>query len=100
MEEALNEQTQIFYNLLLDVNTPLYERALDSKLLMCVRLLACKLNWNVPDQCLEFISKMPFDVAPTNSNLPKSYFDTKRLISKLGLEAKKIDFCVNGCIIL
>ena len=96
MEEALNEQTQRFYNLLLDASTLLYEGASDSKLSMCVKLLACKLNWNVPDQCLEFISKMLLDVAPTNSNLPKSYYDAKRLVSKLGLEPKKIDCCVNG----
>ena len=99
MEEASNEQTQRFYNLLLDANTSLYERALDSKLSMCVKLLACKSNWNVPDQCLEFISKMLLDVAPTNSNLPKSYYDSKRLVSKLGLEAKRIDCCVNGCML-
>ena len=32
-------------------------------------------------------------------SLPKSYYETKRLVSMLGLDAKKIDCCVSGCIL-
>jgi len=64
MDEAPNEETPRFYNLLLDANKSLYEGASNSKLSMCVRLLACKSNWNVHDQCLEFISKMLLDATP------------------------------------
>jgi len=99
MEEAPNEETQRFYNLLLDANTLLYKGASDSKLSMCVRLLACKSNWNVPEQCLDFISKMFLDVTPIKTNFPKSYYEAKRLMSKLGLETKRIDCCVNGCML-
>jgi len=31
--------------------------------------------------------------------LPKNYFDAKRLVSKLGLEVKRIDCCVKGCML-
>jgi len=30
-------------------------------------------------------------------SLPKSYYDAKQLVSKMGLKAKKIDCCVWGC---
>ena len=63
-----------------------HEGALDSKLSISTRLLACKSNWNVPDQCLEFISKMLLDVTPIKDRLPKKNYDVKRLVSKLGLE--------------
>jgi len=33
-------------------------------------------------------------------SLPRSYYDAKRLVSKLLLEAKKIDCCVSDCIFL
>ena len=99
MEEAPNEETQRFYNLLLDANKPLYEGASDSKLSMCVRLLASKSNWNVPDQCLEFISKMLLDVTPIKTGFPKSYYDAKKLVSKLGLEVRRIDCCEDGCML-
>jgi len=63
---------------LLNANTPLCEGASKSKLSMCVRLLACKSNWNISDQCLEFISKMLLDTTPSKIGLPKSYYSAKR----------------------
>ncbi|CAK8573538.1 unnamed protein product [Lathyrus sativus] len=51
-EEFPNEEAQIFCQLLNEMNTPLFEGSLDSKLSMCVRLLAAKQNWNISDQCL------------------------------------------------
>lgn len=99
MEEPPNESVQRFYNLLLETNKPLFEGTSDSKLSICVRLLACKSNWNVPEQCLEFFCKMLQDVTPFKELLPKSYDDAKRLVSKLGLGAKRIDCCPNGCML-
>ena len=77
-EELPNEEAQRFYQLLNEMNTPLFEGSSDSKLSMCVRLLAAKSNWNVPDQCLEFFAKMMLDVTPTKDNLPTSFYDAKR----------------------
>jgi len=72
---------------------------LNSKLSISVRLLACTSNWNVPDQCLDFIAKMLLDVTPIKELLPKKNYDAKMLISKLGLEAKRIDCCVDDCML-
>jgi len=66
---------------------------------MCVRLLACKSNWNISDKCLEFISKMLFDATPTKNCFPKSYYGAKRLVLKLTLHAKRIDCCVDCCML-
>ncbi|XP_047170715.1 uncharacterized protein LOC124839018, partial [Vigna umbellata] len=99
IEEASNEDTQRFYNILLDANQPLYEGASDSKLSMCVRLLACKSNWNIPNQCLDFIAKMVMDGTPIKSSLPKTYYDAKKCVSKLGLQSQRIDCCVDGCML-
>ena len=96
-EEPPNEDTQRFYILLVEANEPLYEGAIDLKLSISTRLLACKSNWNVPDLCLEFISKMFLDATPIKDGLPKNIYDAKRLVSKLGLEAKSIVCCVDGC---
>ena len=98
-EEPPNEEAQLFYNLLLEANKPLFEGASELKLSICVKLLACKSNWNVPNQCLDFITKMLLDVTPMNENFPKSYYDAKKLVSKLGLKAKRIDCCVKGCML-
>ncbi|GAU49929.1 hypothetical protein TSUD_408300 [Trifolium subterraneum] len=94
-----NEKALEFYSMMEEVNKPLFEGSSDSKLSMCVRLLASKSNWNVPEDCLEFFSKVMLDATPVKDNLPKSYYDAKRLVSKLGLEVKKIDCCVQGCML-
>ncbi|XP_058750302.1 uncharacterized protein LOC131623315 isoform X2 [Vicia villosa] len=98
-EELPNEKSQKFYELLKEINTPLFEGSSDSKLSMCVRLLAAKSNWNVPDQCLEFFCQMMLDATPTKDNLPRSYYDAKKLVMKLGLEVTKIDCCIRGCML-
>ncbi|CAJ2641821.1 unnamed protein product [Trifolium pratense] len=94
-----NNKALKFYAMMEEVNKPLYEGASDSKLSMCVRLLAAKSNWNVPEDCLEFFSKMMLDATPVKDNMPTSYYDASRLVSKLGLQVKKIDCCVNGCML-
>ncbi|XP_024630664.2 uncharacterized protein [Medicago truncatula] len=66
---------------------------------MCVRLLAGKSNWNVPEECAEYYTKMMRDSTPVPENLPLSYYEAKQLVMKLGLEEKKIDCCVNGCML-
>ena len=98
-EEPPNEEAQRFYDLLLEANKPLFEGAIDSKLSICVKLLACKSNCNVPDQCLNFITKMSLDVTPIKEGFPKSYYDAKRLVSMLGLKASRIDCCIKGCML-
>jgi len=84
---------------LAEENQPLFEGAKDSKLLVCVRPLSYKSNWNIPNQCLDAFTKFLLDLTPPSMTLPKSYYGAKRLVSKLGLEAKKIDYCVSGCIL-
>ena len=80
--------TQRFYNLLVEANESLYEGALDSKLSIFERLLACKSNWNVPDQCLEFISKILLDVTPMKDCLSKK--------KKLWCEEVSIEVGIGG----
>ena len=39
------------------------------------------------------------DVTSMNKALPKIYYDAKRLVSKLGLTAIRIDCCIQGCML-
>jgi len=45
------------------------------------------------------MAKIYLDLTPPNNSLPKNYYEAKRLVSKLGLESKKIDCCVNVCML-
>lgn len=73
--------------------------ASDSKLSICVKLLACKSNWNVPQKCLDFFASMLVDVCPFKDSLPKKFYQTKKVVTMLGLKSEKIDCCVKGCIL-
>ncbi|XP_029128330.1 uncharacterized protein LOC114916203 [Cajanus cajan] len=42
---------------------------------------------------------MLLDATPIKRGLPKNYYDAKKLVSKLGLETKRIDYCVDGCML-
>ena len=97
LEESPNELTQRFYNLLGEANELVFEGVRESKLSVCIRLLAFKSNWNVPNQALDQIAKLILDLTPPNNPLPNNYYEAKKLVSKLGLESKKIDCCVNDC---
>lgn len=95
-EELPNEEAHKVYQLLKKMNTQLFEGSLDLKLSMCVRLLAAKSNQNVPNQSLKFFAKMMLNTTPTKDNLPTSFYDSKRLVSKLGLEVRNIDCYISG----
>ena len=44
LEESPNEASQRFYNVLANANQPVFEGVTESKLSVCIRLLACKSN--------------------------------------------------------
>ena len=56
-EESPNESTQRFYNLLAEANQPVFEGSSESKLSVCIRLMAGKSNWNVPNQAVDHFTK-------------------------------------------
>ncbi|XP_050908556.1 uncharacterized protein LOC127122229 [Lathyrus oleraceus] len=42
---------------------------------------------------------MMLEVTPKKDNLPRSFYDEKRLVSKLGLEVRKTGYCISGCML-
>ena len=98
-EELPNEAAQRFYNLLTETNTPLYEGSDQSKLSMSVRLLGLKSTFNTPELCMDYVANLMIDATSIKAGLPQSYYDAKRLVSRLRLGVKRIDCCVKGCML-
>ncbi|KAI5428694.1 hypothetical protein KIW84_033622 [Lathyrus oleraceus] len=42
---------------------------------------------------------MMLNATPTKDNLPTNFYDAKKLVSNLGLEVRKIDCCISGCML-
>ena len=39
------------------------------------------------------------EILPADNTIPQDFYRTKKLVSKLGLTAEKIDCCINGCML-
>ncbi|KAK2401723.1 hypothetical protein QL285_051293 [Trifolium repens] len=49
---------------------------------------------------MDLITKLMLEITIDRPlDLPKNYYETRQLVAKLGLEAKRIDCCVNGCML-
>ncbi|XP_045824924.1 uncharacterized protein LOC123917287 [Trifolium pratense] len=99
--ELPNDEAQRFFNLLEETNKTLFDGSEDShsKLTMCVRLLGIKSQFLVPELAMDEMIKMMLDATPIPGDLPQSYYEVKQFLSKLGLGVKRIDCCVNGCML-
>jgi hypothetical protein len=101
-EELPNAEAQRFFKLLKETNEPLLiEGCTDSKLTVCIRLLGLKSNYLVAELAMDQIQKLVLDTTPISvrGDMPQSYYEAKQLVSKLGLGVKRIDCCINGCML-
>ncbi|KAK2417513.1 hypothetical protein QL285_039804 [Trifolium repens] len=100
-DELPNAEAQRFFKLLKDTNTPLFEDSTESKLTVCIKLLGLKSNYLVPELAMDLIAKLCLVTTPMSfrGDLPQTYYEAKQLVSKLGLGVKRIDCCINGCML-
>ncbi|PKU64162.1 hypothetical protein MA16_Dca026987 [Dendrobium catenatum] len=62
-------------------------------------MLSIKTEYNIPRECFnDFIGLMK-ETNPAGNLIPSDLYRTKKLVSKLGLTASKIDCCINGCML-
>ena len=99
-EEEPNGEAKAFYRLLKDSQDPVYEGCKTSKMIALVKLLHIKTlgRWSNESftMLLQFLKD---ELLPNGSNLPDSYYGAKTIIKDLGLSYKKIDACVNDCML-
>ncbi|PKU79447.1 hypothetical protein MA16_Dca000792 [Dendrobium catenatum] len=70
-----------------------------SELSIAVRMLSIKTEYNIPRGCFnDFIGLMK-ETNPAGNLIPSDLYRTKKLVSKLGLSATKIDCSINGCML-
>lgn len=99
--EEPNAEAVKFYNLLDELNKPLYEGLRTSKLSAVVKLLNTKNlgKWSKKSYSM-LMDILCNDLLPDNSYLPTSYYETKKIMKEeLGLSYQKIDACKNDCML-
>ena len=98
--QSPNEDAQRFYNLLKDVEQPLYEGCKNfSKLSALVHLyhLKCISRWT--NKLFDMLLQLLQDLLPIDAKLPKGTYEAKKIIKELGLGYENIHVCLNDCML-
>ncbi|KAF3664818.1 putative subtilisin-like protease SDD1-like [Capsicum annuum] len=94
-----NDKAKHFYEQLNETSHPLYEGSMHSKLSVAVRLLSIKSDYFISQESMDSIIALMNNLNPNKFDLPKDYYTSKKLVSKLGLSSEKIDCCEKGCML-
>ena len=100
LEEQPNTEAQRFYDLLNEYNQSLYiGHEIHFALSVFVRIMSIKCDWNVAHDAVDEFLKLMGETTPKEHNVPRNYYEARKLVSQLGLISKKIDCCINGCML-
>ncbi|XP_070032150.1 uncharacterized protein [Nicotiana tomentosiformis] len=98
--EEQNVEAKKFYNLSKDFEKPLYQNSKISKLSTLIKLLHIKSMGRWSNELFTMLLKMLKDeLLPDGANVSNSYYKAKKVIRDLGLSYKKIDACINDCML-
>ncbi|XP_077226322.1 uncharacterized protein LOC143859526 [Tasmannia lanceolata] len=97
--DELNEDADKFFKLLQDVDQELYPGSKFTKLSFVVRLfhIKCLNGWS--NKSFTMLLELLKEVLAEGEALPKSFYETKKIIRDLGLDYDKIDACPNDCML-
>ncbi|XP_073133714.1 uncharacterized protein [Henckelia pumila] len=89
-----------FYQLIEEGKQPLYDGCNKiSKLDFLVELFQLKVSSKWSDKSFTMLLEFLRRVLPSEAQIPNSFYEAKKLISKLGLHYEKIHACPNDCVI-
>ncbi|XP_016549954.2 uncharacterized protein LOC107849957 isoform X3 [Capsicum annuum] len=94
-----NEETKHFCEQLEEASHPLYEGSTHSKLSIVVRLLSIKSDYSISQEGMNSIIGLMNELNPNELDLPKDFYTTKKLVSKLGLSSERIHYWEKGCML-
>jgi len=98
-EDPPTPEVQQFFDLLKASEEPLHEHTAVSILAFVTRLMAIKSKFAFSNNCYIELLKLISDILPANHKMPKDMYQSKKLLSGLGMEYEKIDVCVDNCML-
>ena len=60
-------------------------------------MLSIKVDYNTPYNYFDETMKLLKETNSKGNLVPLNFYETKKLVSKLSLGQKKIDYCINAC---
>jgi hypothetical protein len=88
-----------FFDLLKAAEEPLHEHTRVSSLAFVTRLMAIKSKFSFSTNCYNEILNLISEVLPSNHKMPKDVYQSRKLLSGLGMDYQKIDVCPDNCML-
>jgi Transposase-associated domain len=98
-EEPPTAEVEAFFKLLKASEEPLHEHTEVTLLAFVTRLMAIKSKYFFSNNCYNEIVKLICDILPKPHKVPKDMYQSKRLLSSLGMNYEKIDVCPDNCML-
>jgi hypothetical protein len=98
-EQGQPPKVQNFYTLLAAADETVHDGTNVTVLQAVTHLMAMKSKYNFLNQCYNDIIKLIIDLIPMKHNMSKDLYQSKKIVSDLGINYEKIDVCEKNCML-
>jgi hypothetical protein len=98
-EDPPTPKVQKFFDMLKASEEPLHEHTTVSVLAFITHITSIKSKFAFLNICYKELLRLFSDVLPNNHKMLKDMYQSKKLLSTLGMEYEKIDVCKDNCMI-
>jgi hypothetical protein len=98
-EDPPTPEVQKFFDMLKASEEPLHEHMIVSILTFITRVMSIESKFAFSNKCYKELLRLFSDVLPSNHKILKDMYQSKKLLSALGMEYEKIDVCKDNCMI-
>jgi hypothetical protein len=98
-EDPPTSEVQKFFDMLRDSEELLHEHTTVSVIAFMIRLTSIKSKFAFLNKYYKELLSLFSDVLPSNHKMSKDMYQSKKLLSALGMEYEKIDACEDNYII-
>ena len=97
--EEPTEYAQAFYRMIDSAEQLVHDKTTHSTLSATARLVSIKSQHNLSISCYDDIVALIHELLPADSNLPKDFYHSKKMLKGLGMPYEKIHVCYNNCML-
>jgi hypothetical protein len=98
-EQGQPLEVQNFYRFIVIADEKVHDSTDVTVLQAMTRLMAMKSKYNFSNQWYNNIVKLIIDLISTKHNIPKDLYQSKKIVSDLGMNYEKIDVCEKNYIL-
>jgi hypothetical protein len=99
-EDPPTPEVQKFFDMLRTSEESLHKHTTVSVLAFVTHITSIKSKFTFSNKCYKELLSLFSDIFPSNHKMLKNMYQSKKLLSALGMEYKKIDVCKDNCMIL